>query len=153
MKYTVKYSCGHTGTVELFGKESERERKIAWYERAGMCPECYATARKAEQEKAAAEYSLPELVGTEKQVAWAEKIRMKFIELREEQAKRNAELYARTQDTEANIEKHKALFVSFCAEFFGETSASAWIARNEDSENAFKFSQEFKAFCKSHIND
>ena len=153
MKYTVKYSCGHEGTVELFGKESERERKIAWYEREGICPECYAAARKAEQEKAEAEYSLPELVGTEKQVAWAKKIRMKFIAQREEEAKRNAELYKRTQDTKENIEKHKALFAAFCDEFFGETSASAWIAKNADCESPYKFSQAFKAYIRTHIND
>ena len=32
MKYDVTYSCGHTGTVELYGKTSERESKIRWYE-------------------------------------------------------------------------------------------------------------------------
>ena len=32
MKYDITYSCGHTGTVELYGKTSERESKIRWYE-------------------------------------------------------------------------------------------------------------------------
>lgn len=46
-KYTVNYSCGHGSIVkELFGKVSERERKIEWMEENLVCPECY----KAEQE-------------------------------------------------------------------------------------------------------
>ena len=31
MKYTLTYSCGHTGTVQLYGKTEERERKIKDY--------------------------------------------------------------------------------------------------------------------------
>lgn len=40
-KYTVLMSCGHEDTVELFGKNSERERKIAYFEANGLCKECY----------------------------------------------------------------------------------------------------------------
>jgi len=48
-KYDITYSCGHKGTVELFGKTSERENKIAWYERDGLCPECYKATKRAEE--------------------------------------------------------------------------------------------------------
>ena len=69
MKYDVTYSCGHTGTVELYGKTSERESKIRWYETTAVCPECY----KKQQQEAAAEtttkYELPELEGSEKQLS------------------------------------------------------------------------------------
>lgn len=41
-KYEVKMACGHTHTVELFGKTSDRERKIKWLEENGICPECKA---------------------------------------------------------------------------------------------------------------
>ena len=52
-KYTVNYSCGHgTHTVELFGPGKERERKIAWYEKNIVCPECYKTSKKSEQYQA-----------------------------------------------------------------------------------------------------
>lgn len=30
MKYEVTFSCGHTGTVQLYGKGDERERKIRY---------------------------------------------------------------------------------------------------------------------------
>lgn len=41
-KYEVKMACGHTHTVELFGKTSDRERKIKYLEENGICPECKA---------------------------------------------------------------------------------------------------------------
>ena len=30
MKYNIEYSCGHKGTVELFGPTKDRESKIEW---------------------------------------------------------------------------------------------------------------------------
>ena len=31
-KYSYSYACGHgTGSVSLFGKGADRERKLAWY--------------------------------------------------------------------------------------------------------------------------
>lgn len=48
-KYEINHTCGHTSTVQLFGKCSERERKIEWMERQ-ECPEC---RRKREAEEAA----------------------------------------------------------------------------------------------------
>lgn len=40
MKYEVKMSCGHTETIQLFGKTADRERRIEWLERYGLCEEC-----------------------------------------------------------------------------------------------------------------
>ena len=50
-KYDVTYSCGHTGTVDLFGKNTERERKIAWMERECLCPDCYKAAKRKEEKE------------------------------------------------------------------------------------------------------
>lgn len=44
-KYNVTFSCGHEETVELFGKETERRRKIDYFERYGLCKECYKAQR------------------------------------------------------------------------------------------------------------
>ena len=41
MKYYVTFSCGHEGEVNLCGKAAERDRRIAWYEKEGICPDCY----------------------------------------------------------------------------------------------------------------
>ena len=40
-KYSITYSCGHEGVVELFGKTAEREQKIDYFEKNGLCRECY----------------------------------------------------------------------------------------------------------------
>ena len=40
-KYEVKYLCGHTCTVQLLGKNEERQRKIKYYENYCVCPDCY----------------------------------------------------------------------------------------------------------------
>lgn len=39
MKVEVTRSCGHVQTIEVFGKASERERKITWYETT-PCRDC-----------------------------------------------------------------------------------------------------------------
>lgn len=48
MKYEVRFSCGHTETVDLFGKNTDRQRKIAWFEESGLCSKCYAEQKAAE---------------------------------------------------------------------------------------------------------
>lgn len=97
-QYKVNYSCGHAGIVNLFGKCTEREQKIAWYEKQGLCPECYAREKEAAREalrnaaKAQAqELKLPELEGTEKQVNWAIVIRAQMLKRYEAKAN-NAKL-------------------------------------------------------------
>jgi hypothetical protein len=80
-KYSVDHTCGHTETHQLVGPHKERDRKIAWLETT-LCSECW----RAEQERQRAEASakaaeanqsagLPDLTGSEKQIAWAESIR------------------------------------------------------------------------------
>ena len=49
MKYKVNFSCGHAETIDLDGPTKERERKIAWYEASGECPECYAKRMEAKK--------------------------------------------------------------------------------------------------------
>lgn len=90
MKYYVTFSCGHEGEVNLYGKAKDRDRRIAWYEEEGICPDCYRKMKEEERRKAdeglaayadkiEAEWNLPELEGTEKQVAWARKIRASYF--------------------------------------------------------------------------
>jgi len=81
-KYQVNFICGHTETVQLFGKTSERGRWIEWAEQNKVCHECYEKekeeARQAATQAAAqeaVENGLPPLIGSEKQVPWAERIR------------------------------------------------------------------------------
>lgn len=85
-KYDVTYSCGHEGRVALFGPYKDRESKLAWYRNQADCPDCFKKALEekrasdnAEAVKASSEKGLPKLQGSDKQIAWAEKIRIEYI--------------------------------------------------------------------------
>ena len=73
----VVYSCGHKAHVTLYGKSEEQERKRKWCEEKGLCPSCYAEQMKQDRAVLLAmrkdEYCLPDLEGSPKQTAWAEK--------------------------------------------------------------------------------
>lgn len=79
-KYTVEHSCGHSEDHQIYGKVSERDGKAEWL--AGrLCGDCYRAAKRADETAKAAEASvgLPALTGSDKQVAWATKIRARII--------------------------------------------------------------------------
>lgn len=46
----IKFSCGHEGSVQLYGSGAERERKKWYYENRGLCPECLEKKREADRE-------------------------------------------------------------------------------------------------------
>lgn len=73
-KYNVTYKCGHEDRVELFGKMSVREWRLE--QMAGeLCPECQRKAEMERLKKQEEEDGLPALTGSEKQIAWAMKLR------------------------------------------------------------------------------
>lgn len=49
-KYEVKFSCGHTEVKTLFGKTSERESRIKYWEEYGTCSACFREKRAIELE-------------------------------------------------------------------------------------------------------
>ena len=75
-KHTVTHACGHTVTHRLYGPGKERDRKLARL--AGEC--CQACADQHLVDRAHALYpDLPALQGSDKQVAWADRIRAQKI--------------------------------------------------------------------------
>lgn len=81
-KYEVTYSCGHSDTVQLFGKNEERERKLKWMANS-LCPECYKKWKQEKDESTVKEalgnIELPALKGTEKQIEYAKSLRDEYI--------------------------------------------------------------------------
>ena len=132
MKYDVTYSCGHAGTVELYGKTSERESKIRWYETTAVCPECY----KKQQEAAAETTTKYELEGSEKQVAWAKKLMESAITMLETEGHKTAEEQAPTEA--AKSQAHKAI--------------DAHIARIRSAKHAADIIDTFKGINFSATN-
>ena len=91
--YYGTYSCGHDGRVNIIGPTKNRQW-IADRKFEGLCPECYEIDLREKREKTNAEalekskeMELPKLIGTEKQVAWANTLRVNFIEKYQERFK------------------------------------------------------------------
>lgn len=85
-KYVAVYRCGHCRMVNIYGKSSERDRKLD-YLRTIDCPACEKKAemekREADTDKAAelsVKEGLPILDGSPKQVRWAILIRQNMID-------------------------------------------------------------------------
>ncbi|WP_165055076.1 MULTISPECIES: hypothetical protein [unclassified Adlercreutzia] len=67
MKYEITHTCGCTETIELYGPGSKREYIIK-QEESCECLDCFE-----------ARHHLPELEGSEKQIAWARDIRRGMV--------------------------------------------------------------------------
>ena len=83
MKTNITYACGHEGTVQLYGKSADRERKKAWMEKNAVCPACQTAEREKKARKAiqeTADLSLPALTGSPKQIEWASGIRAEKVQ-------------------------------------------------------------------------
>lgn len=81
--YYGTYSCGHEGRVNVIGKMSERQWKIDRHFE-GVCEDCRNREQEENNKKSleiSKEYEFPELYGTEKQIAWANTIRLDFYKL------------------------------------------------------------------------
>lgn len=126
MKYEVTYKCGHVGEVELFGKNADRERKLA-YLATLECPEC----EHKHAEETAKENGLVELQGSEKQIGWAESVRIEKIA--------NAE-------KELEVCKDKAMVAKFMAWLKAQNVAGWWIDHRYD--NTRSLCREFMANAK-----
>ena len=132
---SIKRSCGHTEDMQFYGPRKEREWKIARAEceLCSACREKEIAEENAKSAKKASELGLPQLTGSDKQIAWAETIRMAamprldsfFEEMDTNMAAIPAEKRAASQE---NYDKFTALLSA--ARFVAK--ASWWIDRRED---------------------
>ena len=72
----ITYSCGHKGEIEVYGKADKRNYIVSMKER-DLCPECYKKQQQEITIKETKESGFPELSGSEKQIDWANQIRIK----------------------------------------------------------------------------
>lgn len=127
-KYDITFSCGHEGTVCLFGKSAEREKKIKYLEEYGLCRDCQSRLEDEQNYKTEGEYKFPRLTGTEKQIKWARSIRRKFIIDFAERFGNSPQLEALVALTR---EKTSASFWINCSEY----TAREFIRHNKDELN------------------
>lgn len=137
-KYEVLFACGHTATIQLYGKHLECESYIQWCRENRVCPDCYEKEKAEEKAERLAEYKkeaekakteaeslgLPQLEGSPKQVSWAMNIRKELLPLIEE-----AYNYL---DKNFDSKKYKKEVCLNCAKewlnrFQSQTKASFWI--------------------------
>lgn len=78
-KFTITYSCGHEGRVDISGPEKSRKYKAESMSQQ-LCPDCWRAQRREAAEDKATDLGLPDLMGTEKQIEWAMQLRIKAIE-------------------------------------------------------------------------
>lgn len=122
-KYEITRSCGHPETVEVFGTNvhGERDRKLAWLA-SKPCAECRKAAEMAEVESFERKSGLsPEMAGSEKQVAWARKIRRQRFQQASEDGADDGFLrafaeFANSKDAAFWIDGRDASFVDFLAD-------------------------------------
>ncbi|WP_313971777.1 hypothetical protein [uncultured Selenomonas sp.] len=113
-KYDITCSCGHTETVQIYGKAAEREKEIARREK-GICKDCWKAAQAESAKETAQVFGLVQLEGSEKQIAWANDIRAKVFD------KYGAQMQAdKSEKTQA--------FMSF---LMAQSSAKYWIDRQD----------------------
>src|SRR5580765_5805764 len=123
-KYTISYTCGHSGVVNLIGPHHSREKRIAYLE-SGVCFECYKKQANEVAQEQAQELELPAIVGkSERQIAWAETLRIQKLSDIESEVER--------LESGGDNEKYRQILIAV-EKIGNETSAKQWIEWRYDS--------------------
>ncbi len=82
--YFICETCKQKYSRQTYTATSAKQSKEYWRERAdtefGLCSDCYKKEQEEKRQQAMEEAGLPEITGSEKQIAWAEKIRFEKYE-------------------------------------------------------------------------
>lgn len=131
--YYGKFSCGHEGRTNIIGSEKVREwkKKRAF---SGLCPECYKRKLEEVRKKAniqaakkSAEMELPELTGTEKQIAWANTLRLKVFEKYETYLEKEEKFFIYNKEEEKVQTSKEEMSDSLDYALLAHTDAKFWI--------------------------
>jgi hypothetical protein len=129
-RHEITYACGHTGDVNLIGKHSYREWRLARL-RAGECLECYKSRTHQVAVQVSAELELPPLSGSEKQVVWAETLRIRKIADIEKEAVSLSDENPFDED-EKNDEYHRQVLLAV-DHILEQKTARWWIDNRDES--------------------
>lgn len=77
--YDITYKCEHEGSVNIVGPEKDRPRKREWLA-TQLCPNCKKEQAAKSVDEWTEAHGLVALQGSDKQVAWANKIRKELLE-------------------------------------------------------------------------
>jgi hypothetical protein len=157
MQYQIDHVCGHTVTHQLFGKMRDREQKIAWLKRQ-PCLDCLRAQEYTEAQEYANQVGLPDLVGSDKQVAWAMTIRHQAVQRLDEYRVRLTGQITQAADRQFPdpTERETRMATAFAqlenqiTAIRARTSAKYWIDRREYSANQFVSEQIDHAQKEQH---
>lgn len=128
-KHTITHTCGHEAVHNLLGKSSYRQWKKEQLE-SEICPECWKAAQAERSAAKTAQAGLVALSGTEKQVAWANTIRLeKLAEIDKTVAEIKASPRSATEIGQRNMAKLDTILDAIRT----KESASWWIDHRHDS--------------------
>jgi hypothetical protein len=124
--YTINYVCGHSDREQLYGPTAGRESHVDWAERKKVCPACWTEEQDRLRAKALLEAresnaGLPALLGSVKQIQWAETIRAT--------AQRNL---AQVIGTAVNSQELAQKAADFAARVMRQTESRYWIDHRMD---------------------
>lgn len=148
MQWTVNHTCGHTVTHQIYGGTQNGKDRSAWLA-TQPCASCKNAARLAEREMANvvaasdnAAAGLPALIGSAKQIAWAETIRREMLAEIREHITANLDRISRlTTKDPAEQPAHDACVVAMRAGAFAaiatiqQKSEAKWWIDNRDNAN------------------
>lgn len=142
-KYDVRFSCGHTETIQLFKKETERKRRIEWLEKYGICSECYRKSldeQHKEYVKNCNDIGLFITEGTEKQIRWAYRIAATSIYKNIELIKKAEAVITEHSDPKLEEAARAYLEMRKKIENIATTKIDAkfWINHQEDAYDCLK---------------
>ncbi len=129
-EYTVQHSCGHEVKHRYDGPETERRQREQWL-RSKPCQICHHAEQIDTAAKQRDELNLPQLVGEEADIRWAEVVRAKAIT-------HNRKFYARVTrkpDVASQEVLHEAIVQAAddaMRELSSQTAASWWIDHRFD---------------------
>lgn len=128
----VEYKCGHKDEIQMYGKESSRDAEVERLSHR-LCPECYARQRAREAAATAAEQAaagLPALTGSDKQIAWALKIRSELLDVAADGRQRLDAL----DQAHPNTQRSVRLLDAALDALRRQTRASWWIDHRSDND-------------------
>ena len=145
----VTYHCGHVGQISIAGSR----KIIEWRKKQcklEICPECLKELHRKEAEAAAEKaekQELPKLIGSPKQVQWAEQLRMKMIN---EIDRFVAERLIEMDQSKPEVKKEVELTLGTIHMIKHEQSAKFWIDSRNDASARYFVMAHFKEYAAKY---
>lgn len=143
MKYDVTRICGHKQRINISGSDDRIKWMLNWYSNS-PCPDCKIKADREKRLEYAEKIGMAELIGSEKQVNWAIKIRDGLMrQLTNDLAEMQSDMEKITDSAEYEDWKNAYLKCSDAYEALCvEDRASWWIEHRDDDSDALLATKE-----------